>query len=394
MKFSIITPTHNTKYLKELELSILAQTYENWEWVILLNNGANYQATDPRIKVHKLPFKSDKIGEIKNYAFNKGQGDILVEVDHDDLLTPDCLEELSKAYQDKEIGFVYSDNAKLGKFIPYHECYGWTYKKYKFQNQELFSMNTQPLYPGRFGYIWYAPDHVRSWRTSVYKEVGGHNKDLSVCDDLDLMHRTYLITKFKHIQKTLYIYRIDGNNSWLKRNKLIQSETRRLYKQNIMSLAKRYCELNKLKMIDLCGGFNKPQGFISIDLENGDIQADLNKGIPLPDNSCGIVRAFDALEHLENKQNIMKEIHRVLAPGGLLISMTPSTDGRGAFQDPTHISFWNQNSFWYWIRPNLMKYIQNKNIKFRECRLETKFPTDWHKENNISYVFADLEAIK
>ena len=28
-------------------------------------------------------------------------------------------------------------------------------------------------------------------------------------------------------------------------------------------------------------------------------------------------------------------------------ALTPSTDGRGAFQDPTHVSFYNENSFWY-----------------------------------------------
>lgn len=156
----------------------------------------------------------------------------------------------------------------------------------------------------------------------------------------------------------------------------------------------RFCELNNLKAIDLCGGFNSPKGFISIDLENGNIKADLNEGIPLPDNSCGMVRAFDALEHLKDKQYIMKEIYRVLAPGGILLSITPSTDGRGAFQDPTHISYWNENSFWYWTRPELMEYIQNTDIKFGEARLETVFPSSWHRQNNICYVIANLEVIK
>ncbi len=29
---------------------------------------------------------------------------------------------------------------------------------------------------------------------------------------------------------------------------------------------------------------------------------------------------------------------------GWFLSQTPSTDGRGAFQDPTHVSMWNSNS--------------------------------------------------
>jgi SAM-dependent methyltransferase len=89
----------------------------------------------------------------------------------------------------------------------------------------------------------------------------------------------------------------------------------------------------------------------------------------------------------------MKEIHRVLAPGGILLSHTPSTDGRGAWQDPTHVSFWNENSFWYWTRPQQMQYIRNKHIRFFESSLLTHFPSEWHKQHNISYVEAFLEKI-
>ena len=35
----------------------------------------------------------ENIGFIKNKAFNLGRGDILVEVDHDDLISPNCLED-------------------------------------------------------------------------------------------------------------------------------------------------------------------------------------------------------------------------------------------------------------------------------------------------------------
>ena len=89
----------------------------------------------------------------------------------------------------------------------------------------------------------------------------------------------------------------------------------------------------------------------------------------------------------------MNEIHRVLAPGGILLSMTPSTDGRGAWQDPTHISFWNQNSFFYYTREQQAKYIHQKNL-FWEARLYTGYPSKWHKENNIPYVYARLEVKK
>ena len=46
-KFSLITPEHSVKnipFLKELYDSIKKQTYDNWEWVLYLNNG--FKKTD------------------------------------------------------------------------------------------------------------------------------------------------------------------------------------------------------------------------------------------------------------------------------------------------------------------------------------------------------------
>ena len=394
MKFSIITPTNNTRFLKELEETILTQTHEDWEWVVLLNNGVYYESTDVRIKVIEYKYRSDSVGFLKKYACSHATGDVIVEVDHDDLITPDCLSELAEAFSDPEVGFAYSDNAKLSDtFVPYDESFGWSYRKFDWKGKELIAMNDQPVYPGRFGYIWYAPDHVRAWRKSIYDAIGGHNEKLSVCDDLDLMHRLYIVTKFKHIDKVLYIYRIHGDNTWLNKNQLIQNTTVDLYNKDIYKLAERFAELNNLSKIDLCGGFNKPRGYISIDKINGDIKADLEYGIPLPDNSVGVIRAHDALEHIKNQQLLMSEIHRVLAPGGILLSQTPSTDGRGAWQDPTHVSFWNQNSFWYWTRSEQAKYIHNTKL-FRECKLSTEFPNEHCKKNNIPYVIAHLEKLE
>jgi len=396
MKISIITPTNNVSFLKELEKSILQNSYQNWEWIILLNNGAKYTAKDERIKIFRSTNTQhpSSVGALKKEACGLASGEVIVEVDHDDMLTPDCLEEVANAFSDPEIGFVYSDNAKLADdFIPYNPAYGWKHKKFNWQDKELTAMCSQPLYPGRLGYIWFAPDHIRAWRKAVYDSVGGHDPEMKICDDLDLMHKLYMVTKFHHIDKVLYIYRIHGQNTWLERNEAIQEKTHFLYNRDIRMLASRFSEINNLLKIDLCGAFDKPEGFISIDIEGGDITADLNKGIPLPDGSCGVVRAHDALEHIFDKRHIMKEIHRVLAPGGILLSMTPSTDGRGAFQDPTHVSFWNENSFWYWTRPQQAQYIRNTKHLFRECSLFTYFPSEWHKTHNISYVQAHLEKV-
>jgi glycosyltransferase involved in cell wall biosynthesis len=394
MKLSIITPTHDITFLKELEASILVQTYQDWEWVILLNHGAKYSAIDPRIKIEVSPFESDSVGLLKRLACMQTTGEAILEVDHDDLITPDCLDKIAKAFRDPEIGFVYSTNAKLSKdFRPYGDEYGWSYGTYKWEGRHLYAMNNQPIYPGRFGYIWFAPDHIRAWRKSVYEDIGGHNDSLSICDDIDLMHRLYLKTKFLEIPEVLYIYRITKNNTFLKKGDLIQEESSRLYDENILALASRFADLNDLKKLDLSGNGEKPAGFISIGSEETDIIADMEIGIPLPDNSVGVIRADNALPFIKNKLLLMSEIHRVLAPGGMLLSQTPSTDGPGAFTDPRYVSYWNEQSFWYWTKEKYAKQIKNRNL-FRVSKLKTVHPDEHYDGSQSASVIAHLEKLE
>lgn len=83
--------------------------------------------------------------------------------------------------------------------------------------------------------------------------------------------------------------------------------------------------------------------------EGGFLKADLRKKWPFPDSSVSEIRAHDVFEHMPVKIHSMNEAHRVLAPGGLLDLIVPTTDGRGAFQDPTHVSYWTPNDMFYYI---------------------------------------------
>ena len=67
----------------------------------------------------------------------------------------------------------------------------------------------------------------------------------------------------------------------------------------------------------------------------------------------------------------------------------PSTDGRGAWQDPTHVSFWNEHSFWYYTDRNKAQFIRNTDIRFQTYRLDT-----WEMQPHIPCVTAWWVAIK
>jgi len=107
--------------------------------------------------------------------------------------------------------------------------------------------------------------------------------------------------------------------------------------------------------INLGCGYRKIEGLVNIDNRsevNPDLVCDVLTGLPFDDDSVDYVLANDFLEHIPNGQTVqvIEEIFRVLKPGATFESMTPSTDGRGAFMDPTHVSFWNCNSWLYFTQ--------------------------------------------
>jgi SAM-dependent methyltransferase len=281
------------------------------------------------------------------------------------------------------------------EFVPYDESFGWTHRTFNWKGKDLIAMNSFEPSSHSLAYIWYAPDHVRSWRKTIYEEVGGHNPELSICDDHELCIKTYLKTKMVRIPKVLYIYRITGDNTFLARNEAIQIKTKELMNEYAQRLAEKDAKDKGLLMVDIGGGLNPHPGYTTVDLrETADYVADLNNGIPLPDNSVGVLNASHILEHLHDKTKIMAEIHRVLAPGGWAFIEVPSTDGRGAFQDPTHVSYWNENSFLYYTNSYLANFIDNDTIRFQEYRRETHFPNEWLKSLNVCVTTVWMVAIK
>lgn len=394
MFISFFTPTHNTKYLQRLAKSIESQTCKDFEWIICPNGEAEINFELP-MQAKVIPYEGEKkIGAIKHFAAMHGKGDILAEVDHDDELTPDCAHELITAFKEHpEADFVYSNCCETKKDKPwkYSEKYGWKYRPFQWNGTDQEECVTFDPTPASISRIWYAPNHIRSWRADFYKKIGGHDIKREILDDQDLLCRTYIEGTMHHIDKCLYVYHVHDSNSWSSKeyNEKIQTQTLELHDKYIYQLVEKWCDINNLLKIDLCGGHNKPEGYISVDLFNGDITANLEEKWPFRDGSVGLFRAHDALEHMKDPQHTMKEVYRCLAPGGWLLSKTPSTDGRGAFQDPTHKSFWNSNSFFYYTQANQNRFIDCP-VRFQMTRIKNYFPTSWEQQHNIVYVKADL----
>lgn len=153
-------------------------------------------------------------------------------------------------------------------------------------------------------------------------------------------------------------------------------------------------------VVNLGCGRTYNQDWYGIDIQNlpeVDMVADLSQGIPLADRSVNIVIARDFLEHIPMGSpgiKMMEEIHRVMKKNGEFHFDVPSTDwnNTGAFQDPTHVSFWNEKKFWYFLDDEYGKGFRSLyDIKcwFKPIRLET-----YNNEWNVTYVRGVLQRTK
>jgi GT2 family glycosyltransferase len=405
-KFSVFTPSHRPRFLDECLATLQAQTRSDWEWIVLLNSGARWRPRHPDDRV-RVEIADDirGVGAAKRRACELARGEILVELDHDDLLAKDCLAELATAFDENpEVVFVYSHFAQVTEDggrddTRFNEAHGWQYEEVDVDGRRFLQATAMAPTPHNVSYIWYAPNHVRAVRKDAYEQVGGYDATRMVLDDQDLMCRLFQVGDFHRINRCLYLQRIHPHNtqSDTETNAHIQRETIALYDKYVEANALAWTKRRGLLALDLGAAHRKADGYLGVDqyaVDGVDIVATLPGPLDLPDDSVGLLRAVDFLEHVPAKVPLINELYRLLAPGGMLLVRTPSSDGRGAYQDPTHVAFYNENSFWYYTDDQYRVFVPELQARFQNSRLVTYFPTDWHSRNQISYVQANLIAVK
>lgn len=125
---SIIMPSYNTAgYISETIESVLAQTYTNWELIIVDDCSTDNTdevvktfLTDKRIKYLKNE-KNSGAAVSRNYALREAKGKWIAFLDSDDLWLPEKLEKQIAFMEKNGYKFTYTDyKIKLnGKWLPY-----------------------------------------------------------------------------------------------------------------------------------------------------------------------------------------------------------------------------------------------------------------------------------
>jgi hypothetical protein len=403
MLTSVFTPSHRPRFLDACYRSLAGQTVDTWEWVVLLNGSArdwHPPVADERVKVIRSRVVSKKVGALKREACGECRGDILLELDHDDILAPGCIEAVQDAVRaHPDASLVYSDCTQIKEdgspdFDTWDSAWGWVYSSAEIDGITYQRCGAMAAYPHNVGYIWYAPNHLRAIPRARYEEVGGYNADRHVLDDQDLMIRLFMVGDFHHIPECLYLQRVHSQNTQVDptTNAFIQQQTVSYYQEHIEAMAEAWCRRRGLMVLSL----RTPTTPHSI--EGNDDQRVLidpqRPALAIGTDSVGLIRANELLQRVADREALFNECHRALVHGGLVLTMTPSTDGRGAFQDPSHIAFYNENSFWYLTEATRRSSVPSLTARLQVSHIRTFFPTSWHEDYNVPYVQANLLAIK
>lgn len=208
---SIIIPTFNRLgVLPQTINSILHQTWQNWECIII-DDGSNdktmeylasLKMSDRRFKYFQRPLSSNKgASSCRNIGFQNSMGDYIQYLDSDDLLSPEKIEKQLKSIVDYK-GVIascdwslFSDNPKINS-----QKINLPLKNEKYQAfsllEALGSVNQ------------FLPPHSYLTPRQLVEKAGGWDETLTNNDDAEFFTR--VLSKSQgviHLPETLVYYR-------------------------------------------------------------------------------------------------------------------------------------------------------------------------------------------
>ena len=202
MKFSILIAHYNNAVLfKDCYGSLLAQTYKNWEAVILDDASSEEEkeqiktiiAGDERFKFFENE-KNSGVGVTKSKLIELASGDICGFVDPDDAILPEAVEKAVKVFtQKKNVVLAYSRfmscDKDLKPIAPFKSAM-------QVQNKDPYFFN----YPIQIA-------HFVTFRKDIYEQTEKMNPDLKISEDQDLYLKLYEKGDVYFIDDTNYLYR-------------------------------------------------------------------------------------------------------------------------------------------------------------------------------------------
>lgn len=200
ISFSIIIASFNCeKYIEDAIKSVISQTYENWELLVLDDASCDNSIEkitpflgDNRISLirHK---KNQGAGKTFRDALNYVSNEIIGVLDCDDALHYKALEIIAKEYKkNPECGMIYSSHWICDSNLN-------VIKK--------TSLNDSAD-PKKTNLLERSASHFKTFKKEIYDSTPGFNPRFRMCIDSDICYKLEEVTSLKFIDVPLYYYRI------------------------------------------------------------------------------------------------------------------------------------------------------------------------------------------
>jgi len=211
--FSILIAQYNNGlFFQDCYDSILAQTYSNWEVIIVDDCSTDDSVAkirkvignDARFKI-ELFSENQGCGAAKRRCAELATGEICAFLDPDDAIIPEALQLMVSAHEQyPDYSLIYSKPYTCDSLLQIVD-----------ERKSKQIVNGDPYFFNLEGDVF----HFISFKNAFYKKTVGIDSYLQRAVDQDLVFKLYEVGSFHFLDKTLYKYRIHANGISTNNNK-------------------------------------------------------------------------------------------------------------------------------------------------------------------------------
>ena len=213
---SIIVPVYNVEnYLRQCLDSIMGQTYQNFECLLINDGSPDHSADICREYISKdsrfLYFEKENggVSSARNLGIEHSKGEYITFIDSDDWVDSDYLEVLYNALIDEnaDVSVSIYKRFHMADNCWYFHSFQRGYEKKIFTGSELID-NLQLLSSFDHSYGSVCGKLVKSVRVETIR----FNEETTLGEDMEFWYKLYLISdKIVYVNKDTYIYRTSND---------------------------------------------------------------------------------------------------------------------------------------------------------------------------------------
>ena len=239
-KVSIVLPTYNgEKFIRDSIGSILNQTYQNWELIIVndcsndntLNIINDYVQKDGRIKVISNE-QNLKLPASLNVGFSQAQGEYYTWTSDDNIYKPTAIEAMTK----------YLDNNADCDLVSFN--FDFVDEDLSFKNEFYKNRTTLQL-----------TQHCNigacfMYRKEIVEKVGKYDEDTFCAEDYDYWCRVAIKGNIHYVDENLYTYRMNPQSLTATKEPIVREKALNIRYKYAETIAEK-CGFNEKEKIQL-----------------------------------------------------------------------------------------------------------------------------------------------